>query len=60
METKTLLRSKTFWWNIITTAGGAALSQIAPTIDPETFLLINAAGNILLRVITRKKISGVV
>lgn len=47
---KNLLRSKTFWFNVL--SGVASYSGFLP-VDPQTALIVSNAANIGLRVITK-------
>lgn len=53
---KGLLKSKVFWFNVIT--GGLELTNALVTVvPPGTALLINAVGNIALRFLTSKPLN---
>jgi len=57
MNSKSILTSRTFWFNIITVGIGivGAINKTFP-IDPQMMMYINGAGNILLRLLTNKPI----
>lgn len=53
-EVKNILKSKTFWWNVI--AIGLEVVQVLP-VPPGTIAVITSVGNILLRVFTDKPVT---
>lgn len=51
---KQWFRSRTFWWNVVVAGTDIALALgDAQLIAPGTLTMINALGNILLRLVTR-------
>jgi hypothetical protein len=55
-QIKGLLKSKVFWFNLITIALEIT-NALATMLPSATFLLINAVGNIILRFLTEKPLS---
>lgn len=53
VETKNILKSKTFWFNIL---GGVA-STVLTSVPDEYKLIAMAGGNVLLRLITKQPVN---
>ncbi|MBI4835917.1 MAG: hypothetical protein HY817_01520 [Candidatus Abawacabacteria bacterium] len=56
-KAKSLLKSKTFWFNLLAAGTSIALQASGTQIDPQVQAGVLAAGNVLLRLITNKPIS---
>lgn len=58
MVTKQWFRSRTFWWNVIVAGTDIALAlSDAQLITPGALTMVNALGNILLRLVTRTAVT---
>lgn len=54
---KGLLKSKVFWFNVITSIGELA-NLLAPTLPPGTAMAVNVIGNIVLRFFTNTSLEN--
>ncbi len=55
-QAKKLVKSKTFWGNILGVAAASALSQIGIEIPTEVYAIVAGGVNILLRTITKSPV----
>ena len=52
MDSKNILKSKSFWFGLATTLAGAAWPQLSQLVDPETALMAAGIGTVVLRYLT--------
>lgn len=57
MNSKPLLASKTFWWNVGTIAVAVGTGTFGFILPAKAALIITGLGNILLRLVTNKPVS---
>lgn len=57
MPSKSLLQSKTFWFNVASGAVSVASGQMGFTVPPKVAVPVLAIGNILLRLLSSQPVT---
>ena len=53
MDSKNIVKSKTFWFGLATTLAGAAWPQLSQLVDPNVALMVAGIGTVVLRYLTQ-------